>query len=581
MSSSDSTRIEISQGDIEPASSNGVSSPTGRHDPASLLERSTVLRVRLAVPEPEGIASLSRWLHEVLVIETVAAPLPAPEVEARAAAFTSKVAQVARLFLELGRLPVFDAPRVHCVARGQGEQDTCTATLAFPVIENLRVDFPRIAFESALRFCRWACANPVDAETREEAFRKIQSELIAPLRRIVPGGGSTIPVLRAAHQRGIPCIHLGAGAYQLGWGSKARRMDRSISDRDSAIGAKLSQDKVVAAGLLRMAGLPAPVHLVVQRREQALRAARQLGYPVVVKPSDSDRGEGVAVDLADEASVAAAFDEASRIARNRRVIVERQVPGVCHRLFVASGRLLYAVKRLPMSVVGDGRRSVAELVDAELARQQALPPWERSEIRPIDDLARAAMAREGLAPASIAPEGVLVPLRRIESTRWGGVDEAVGDRVHPDNLAIALRAASLFGLEVAGIDLITTDVSVPWHRNGAIVNEVNLAPLFGGGEISRAHIPEFLEAFVEGDGRIPIEVFDAPQALEQARARFAQLRAEGRRCFVTSADRTLDSEGAVLHLAVTGLRARLLALVCRADVDAILVVRELVGTTGE
>lgn len=574
MTSSDSTYIEAQRTEIEGAAARRPDAPA-RVGIEGLLQRSEVLRVQFAVPETADLRSLSQWLHEVLAIEAAAQEeQPASDPAARARAFAGMIAKMARLFLELGRVPVFELPHLVSLDRSDASPRAWVAALAFPLVENLPANCLRIALESALRLCRWACANPVSAETRAEAFRKIESDVTAPLRRIVPGGGSTIPVLRAAHRADIPCIHLGAGVYQLGWGSKARRMDRSISDRDTVIGARLSQDKMVAAGLLRMAGLPAPVHLVVPSREQALRAASDLGYPLVVKPSDRDRGEGVRVDVVDEASLTAAFDEASRLARNRRVIVERQVPGVCHRLFIAGGRLLYAVKRSPMSVIGDGRSSIAELVGAELVRQQALPPWDRNELRPIDEAALAAMAREGFTPVSIPPEGSLVPLRRIESTEWGGTDEAVGDRVHPDNLAIALRAAALFGLETAGIDLITPDISVPWHRNGAIVNEVNLAPLFGGGEISRAHIPEFLRAFLDGDGRIPIESFEGAQALERARARFAQLRAAGQRCFVTSADRTLDNEGAVLHLAVTGLGPRLLALVCRSDVDAILLVRD-------
>ncbi|GAA4401788.1 AMP-binding protein [Quisquiliibacterium transsilvanicum] len=549
-----------------------VARPDG---PQGMLQRFALLRPRFAVPRAEGIERLSRSISEVLSIE------PGPgDADARAldetglaAAFADRVARVARLFLELGRLPVFDPPRVVSLECSGERPRACAAALAFPVVENVPLECQRIALQSALQFCNQACAGPLGAEARESLLQAISSGVVAQLRRLVPAGASTIPVLRVAHELGIPYIHLGAGVYQLGWGSRARRMDRSITDRDSAIGARLSQDKMVAAGLLRMAGLPAPVHAAVQEREGALRAARELGYPLVVKPSDRDRGEGVTVDVADEASLLAAFDEARALARNRRAIVERQVPGVCHRLFVAGGRLLYAVKRLPMSVRGDGRSNVAELVDAELARQRSLPPWQRTEIRPIDDLALAAMAREGFAPTSIPADGTLVPLRRIESSRWGGVDEAVSDRVHPDNLAIALRGAALFGLDVAGIDIITPDIAVPWHRNGAIVNEVNIAPLFGGGEISKAHIGGFLKAFVDGDGRIPVEYFDGADAIARARARFAELRAAGRRCFVTSAVVTLDAGGAPLQLETSGLEARMLALACRPDVDAILAVR--------
>ena len=98
----------------------------------------------------------------------------------------------------------------------------------------------------------------------------------------------------------IPIRHLGVGIFQLGWGAKARRMDRSTTERDSVMGAKLSQSKVLTARLLRSAGLPAALYEVVTNYDNALRTARQTGWPVVVKPVDRDRGEGVTVDVSGE-----------------------------------------------------------------------------------------------------------------------------------------------------------------------------------------------------------------------------------------------------------------------------------------
>jgi len=128
--------------------------------------------------------------------------------------------------------------------------------------------------------------------------------------------------------------------------------------------------------VLRAAGLPAPVHAQVRTLDQARAAAQRLGFPLVVKPADQEGGEGVAVDV-DAPGLEAAFEQACKCSPTRRVLVERQVPGVCHRLFIAAGRLLYAVRRLPMGVYADARSSIAALVEAECGRQQGLPPWKR------------------------------------------------------------------------------------------------------------------------------------------------------------------------------------------------------------
>ncbi|NQV10591.1 MAG: hypothetical protein HQ527_05440 [Cyanobacteria bacterium] len=53
----------------------------------------------------------------------------------------------------------------------------------------------------------------------------------------------------------------------------------------------------------------------------------------------------------------------------------------------------------------------------------------------------------------------------------------VDGSIHPDNVSLAIQAASFFDLSNAGIDLISTDIAESWHRNGAAINEINHSPL--------------------------------------------------------------------------------------------------------
>lgn len=88
-------------------------------------------------------------------------------------------------------------------------------------------------------------------------------------------------------------------------------------------------------------------------------------------------------------------------------------------------------------------------------------------------------------------------------------------QVHPDNIDIAVRAARLFGLRNAGIDIISADIGRPWHENGAIINEVNYAPYFGGNPVAKAKLPDFFDGFTVGDGRIPIIAYVGGEAAWQ------------------------------------------------------------------
>jgi cyanophycin synthetase len=226
-----------------------------------------------------------------------------------------------------------------------------------------------------------------------------------------------------------------------------------------------------------------------------------------------------------------------------------------------------------MSVQRDGRGTVEQLVQEAVRLDRRKPGWRSSGIQPIDAAAVAAMSTAGFAPASILAQGRWVPLRRIESTADGGVDEDVSRTVHADNIEIARRAAALFQLEVAGIDIIADDITVPWHASRAIINEVNYSPLLGGGEISRSNIGRFLDELLPGRGQIPIELFvGGPEALERARLHAASLAATHPRCWITSSQSTQDTAGRARPMAAAGARAAVAALLLDAEVDAVVVV---------
>lgn len=496
-----------------------------------------------------------------------------------------RVLRMAHLALLVARLPVFDAPKVlRCIpTKSDGSNQALgawSAVLAIAHVDEVSPAVYSAVLKASMKFCESAAEQVPGPESVQTITQRFLSEVLSPLKAFSFPGKSTLMVLREAYKRGIPFMHLGAGCYQLGWGHHAVWLDRSTIERDSAIGSKMTQAKDLTASLLRRAGLPAPQHMIVGSVEQAADAAARLGWPVVVKPSDSDRGEGVTVDVVNADMLAGAFQAAHKASASKRVLVERQVTGVCHRLFVVGDRLLYAVKRWPMSVQGDGRSSVGQLVERAVLDDAQLPPWHRSGIRPLDDLAQIALSEAGLTPASVPLAGARVLLRRIESTEWGGVDEEVSAIVHPENLRVALAAARLFRLDVAGVDIISPDISRPWYENGAIINEVNFAPLLGGAEISRRQLGDYLRRIVKGSGRIPVEVFVGGAAAWQAAlVRQEALGASGVRAWLSSGKRTLAPEINLsanvereVPLPLHGLKARARALVMVQDAEALLLV---------
>ena len=479
--------------------------------------------------------------------------------------------QLVNNFLQFANIPAFYAKKDIQFHRNKDHQISIT----FPVadIASINANVYQLAIRAAFEILQWISQTEKNPQHTEQLYKLVETKARIPLKRFFTGGKSTLPLLKAAFEKNIPFIHLGSGVYQLAWGKYSRQLSRSTTETDSAIGARAAQDKAKSAVLLRMAGLPAPQHIIVDSKKSALTAAKQLGWPLVVKPTNCDRGEGVTVAINNNARLLEAFNLARQFSKRRPILIEREVIGVCHRLFINDGTLLYAIKRRPLSVIGDAKRSVAQLILDTDGQEKNKAPWLRSYQYPNDTLAIETMAAKGFSLSSIPALDELVALRPFQSDVWGGTPEDVSTQVHPDNVTIAVKAAKLFGLYNAGIDIITPDIRQPWHKNEAIINEVNFSPLFGGTDISKRYVPRFLEHFIEGAGRISIDVFaGGKEAFERARQRQQQLLLSGVPCVVTSHDSSIDLSENEMAMPYISLKKRCLALLLDRQIAALVVV---------
>jgi cyanophycin synthetase len=321
-------------------------------------------------------------------------------------------------------------------------------------------------------------------------------------RRLI--ASANIPrLLRTAHGLGMPFVELPGGVFQIGHGSRSRWLESTFTDETPQIGARFARNKAFGASVLRQAGLPTPDHFVVRNLETAVKAAESIGYPVVVKPADTDGGTAVATGLSTPEEVCAAFERATR--HSADILVEKHFEGRDYRMTVVGSELIWAAERIPGGITGDGRSTVAELVEeqaADRARRDSV--LGRKHALVIDDEARELLGRAGLDTGSIPLPGHFVRLRRAANIGLGGRAVGVFDRVHPDNRALAVRAARALRLDVAGIDLLIPDISRSWLEVGAAICEVNAQPDLG---VFFPHIyGEVLSRLVFGNGRIPIVV---------------------------------------------------------------------------
>jgi cyanophycin synthetase len=532
---------------------------------------------KFEIPQPGKInfTALDRLLKECLSLDEIPALRIQEPVPKQTREFVWRVLVVAAQLSQAVNIPKLEPGVILSVSAAQDKVGTLMVKAMVPFVQHLPLKTEDLAYHYAVRLVHLAQARHQPREEVDALLNQVYTQFVLAHRKFVGGGESTIPLLETAYGREIPFSHCGNSIYRLGWGSKSRLIDRSAIETDSAIGGRLAQNKVAAAVLMRDAGLPAPVHLLVSSESEAQKAAARLGWPLVVKPPNLDRGEGVTVDIVDSDNLINAFRKAKALSPS--VLIERQVKGVCHRIYVINrNQVLFVSQRLSKSVKGDGEHSVSELIKEANRKEQLKAPWLRLKPFPMDNEALNCLADEGLDFESIPDAGQYAPLRRIQSDAEGGVAENLTDRIHPENRDIAIRAAALFNLDSAGIDLITEDVSVPWYENGAILNEVNYASLVSGGRRTGSQRSDYLNTLlatnIEGDGKIPVEIYVGENALEAALSRQQDLVVQGLRCFVTSHELTYRPDGTAMVLQASGLFALSQCLLANKQVEALVLV---------
>jgi cyanophycin synthetase len=318
-------------------------------------------------------------------------------------------------------------------------------------------------------------------EARDEFIRFAQRRALGP---------STAALIRAAERNDIPWLRLNdQSLVQLGHGKFQQRIQATVTSRTSHIAVELASDKEETNKILATLGLPVPKQELVQSERQAVRSAHRIGFPVVTKPYNGNHGRGISIRLTTDDEVAQGFLVARE--HSRSVIVETFLEGDDHRLLVVNGELVAATRRTPGHVVGDGERTIMQLIDIVNQDPRRGVGHEKVLTRiEFDGQAEKMLKRAGLTAGSIPEAGRVVFLRSTANLSTGGTATDVTDVIHPDNREMAERAVRAVGLDVGGVDFLSKDITESYRTIGGGICEVNAAPGF------RMHV-----APSEGKGR--------------------------------------------------------------------------------
>jgi GNAT-family acetyltransferase (TIGR03103 family) len=176
---------------------------------------------------------------------------------------------------------------------------------------------------------------------------------------------------------------------------------------------------------------------------------------VVVKPTRGEQGKGITVGISGAEELDAALARARE--EHPEVLIEQRAHGDDLRLVVIDSKVVAAALRKPAEVIGTGKHTVAELIEAQSRRRAAATGGE--SVIPVDDVTRGTVAEAGWSFDEVLPEGLRLRVRRTANLHQGGTIHDVTADVNPELCRVAVVAAEAIGIPVTGIDLLVPDVT--------------------------------------------------------------------------------------------------------------------------
>lgn len=282
-------------------------------------------------------------------------------------------------------------------------------------------------------------------------------------------------MLQEARRRGWETVKVKDGTWVfLSGGKTVGGTVYHGASTQSIFARRISNDKTATKLTLEANGVPTPkgAKFSAETEEEAFEYFKRQNRPVVVKPNGGTRGRGVSLNITDTAAFERAWRKAATAGYGDEVVVEEYFAGFDIRVLVIGGRARVACSRLNAFVVGDGRHTIADLIDLEEQRRQQDAYLKGVGISVDDAWLQVSPWKMNAIPS----DGEVVVLNPISSVGGGGFTLNLIEKLSRQHIAVAERAAGAFsGTGTVGVDLFTSSL-----EPGADITvlEINTQPFF-------------------------------------------------------------------------------------------------------
>jgi cyanophycin synthetase len=281
----------------------------------------------------------------------------------------------------------------------------------------------------------------------------------------------------AAEGLGATWARLAPDMSEIALNGGRTRVYHNVTEIDDPVTLAILHDKPLTHRLLSAAGLPVPRHAVFSMKNTtpAVDFLRTVSRDCVVKPAGgTGGGRGVTTGIQTAGHLARAAAAAAVYADE--LLIEEQIAGDNYRLLYLDGQLIDSFHRRLPRVVGDGTRSVAQLVDQLNDERLRHGAGVSQVLLSVDLDLRRTLAKQGLSLRSVPATGRTVTLKTVVNENAAADNTTATPLLCPAVVDAGARAARVLGARFAGIDIMTPDPSLPLAEAGGVILEVNGTP---------------------------------------------------------------------------------------------------------
>lgn len=244
---------------------------------------------------------------------------------------------------------------------------------------------------------------------------------------------------------------------------------------------KLVKDKIETSSLLQKAGIPVPKffkftftntmdNIQSLERLKEEMSKNKIDYPIVLKQIHGTFGIDVFTHIDNDIKARETLEKLREKGYNE-IMCEEQIEGHCYRIFVFNNHIIDIIERSAPFIIGDGINDIQSLINMRNKNQLEKGLFKTSNI------SENYIKNEGYTMSSILPKGKNLIISTVINMHNGAnITRIPIDKLPKENVEIFLKTNKVLGITTSGIDFLSKDINIPYHKNNGKILEVNGTP---------------------------------------------------------------------------------------------------------